>query len=84
MNRYCLTDYGVKANSLALQTKEIQAVLDLCKDGGGTVVVPKGKYYFAALRMWSNTTLYLQSGAELGGRQRAFDGDYEKRDGVFP
>ena len=45
MKRYCLTDYGVKANSLELQTKEIQAVLNLCKENGGVVVVPKGKYY---------------------------------------
>lgn len=65
MKRYCLTDYGVKQNCLDLQTKEIQAVLDLCKDGGGVVVVPKGRFYLAAVRMWSNTTLYLESGAEL-------------------
>ena len=73
MNRYCLTDYGVKANSLELQTKEIQAVLNLCKENGGVVVVPKGKYYFAALRMWSNTTLYLESGAELYGSENCDD-----------
>ena len=65
MKKYCVTDYGVVADSDKLQTKEIQAVLDMCKNGGGTVVVPKGKYYLAAVRMWANTTLYLESGAEL-------------------
>ena len=73
MNRYCVTDYGVKPNCTDLQTKEFQAVLDLCKNGGGMVVVPKGKYYFAALRMWSNTTLYLESGAQLYGSDNCDD-----------
>ena len=73
MNRYCITDYGVKANCEDLQTKEIQAVLDLCKNGGGIVVVPKGRFYLAAVRMWSNTTLYLESGAELYGSDNCED-----------
>jgi polygalacturonase len=65
--KYCVTDYGVKVNCDTLQTKAFQRVFDLCKEQGGTVVVPKGKYCVAALRMWSNTTLYLESGAELYG-----------------
>lgn len=64
MQKYILTEHGVKADHPDLQTKEIQAVFDLCKENGG-VVVPKGKFYLAAVRMWSNTTLYLQSGAQL-------------------
>jgi hypothetical protein len=35
MKKYRLTDYGVKTNCSDLQTKEIQAVLDLCKEEGG-------------------------------------------------
>ena len=73
MTKYYLTDYGVKTDCPALQTKEIQAVLDLCKNEGGTVVVPKGKYYLSSLRMWSNTTLYLESGAELYGSENCDD-----------
>ena len=76
--KYCVTDYGVKVNCDTLQTKAFQQVFDLCKKQGGTVVVPKGKYYVAALRMWSNTTLYLESGAELYGSEDCED--YE----VFP
>lgn len=76
--KYCVTDYGVKVNCDTLQTKAFQQVFDLCKKQGGTVVVPKGKYYVAALRMWSNTTLYLESGAELYGSEEC--DDYE----VFP
>ena len=51
MKKYLLTDYGVKANCSDLQTKQIQAVLDLCKEEGGIVVVPKGKFYLAAVRI---------------------------------
>ena len=76
--KYCVTDYGVKVNCDTLQTKAFQRVFDLCKKQGGTVVVPKGKYCVAALRMWSNTTLYLESGAELYGSEEC--DDYE----VFP
>ena len=78
MNRYCLTDYGVKPDCSELQTKEIQAVFDLCKEEGGIVVVPKGTFYLAAIRMWSNTTLYLESGARLYGSDNC--DDYEMFD----
>lgn len=78
MIKYRVTDYEVKANYNALQTEAFQKVFDLCKEQGGTVVIPKGKYHVAALRMWSNTTLYLESGAELYGSDECED--YE----VFP
>ena len=78
VKKYRITDYGVKENCSDLQTKEIQAVLDLCKEEGGIVIVPKGKFYLAAVRMWSNTTLYLEAGAELYGSENCED--YE----VFP
>ena len=63
MTKFLVTDYGVKAGVKELQTQQFQAVLDMCKENGGIVVVPKGEYHLAAVRMWSNTTLYLQSGA---------------------
>lgn len=78
MNTYIMTDYGVVPNSPALQTEKLQAVLDLCREGGGRVVLPRGRYYTAALRLWSDTTLYLESGAELYGSDDC--NDYE----VFP
>ena len=78
MARYIITEHGVKENSTELQTKSIQAVLDLCKNGGGTVVIPKGRFYTAALYMHSDTTLYLEAGAELFGSDNC--DDYE----VFP
>ena len=77
-NNYRITDYGVAPNCTELQTKEIQAVLDLCKENGGTVIIPKGRFYTAALYMHSNTTLYLETGAELYGSDNCED--YE----IFP
>lgn len=67
MKRFVITDHGVRTNIQELQTEKIQAVLDLCKENGGTVVIPKGRFYTAALRLWSDTVLYLESGAELYG-----------------
>ena len=78
MNKYRVTDYGVVLNSKELQTEAFQKVFDMCKNGGGTVIVPKGKYLVAALRMWSNTTLYLEEGAEIFGSDNC--DDYQ----VFP
>ena len=37
------------------------------------IVRRRFRYYFAALRMWSNTTLYLESGAELYGSENCDD-----------
>ena len=73
MKKYLITDHGVKAGSAELQTKELQAVLDLCRDEGGTVVIPRGKFYTAALYMHSNTTLYLERGAMLCGSDNCDD-----------
>lgn len=79
MKQYVITDHGVKQDCKDLQTKEIQAVLDLCCDeGGGTVIIPRGRFFVGALRMWSDTTLYLKSGAELVGSDNC--DDYE----IFP
>ena len=78
MTKYRITDFGVKPNLDILQTEAFQKVLDKCKKEGGIVVVPKGRYLVAALRMWSNTTLYLEEGAEIFGSDNC--NDYE----VFP
>ena len=73
MNKYFITDYGVVSNSTELQTEKIQSVLDLCRENGGTVVIPKGRFYTAALYMHSDTTLYLEHGAELYGSDNCDD-----------
>lgn len=66
MSNYIVTQHGVKANIGALQTNEVQHVFDLCKNGG-TVVFPAGQYRVSSLRLWSNTTVVLQTGATIVG-----------------
>jgi len=62
-----VTDYGVVPGKEELQTEALQRVFDMCKDEGGTVVIPSGKYRTGGLRMWSDTTLLLESGVYLLG-----------------
>ena len=59
---------GAVADSLQLQTAAFQKALDqIWQQGGGTVEVPAGKYYIGSVRLRSNTTLLLRSGAEVYG-----------------
>ena len=67
MNQYQVTDYGVVAGSDALQTEAFQRVFDLCRESGGTIIIPAGTYRISGVRMWSDTTLILKSGAVLLG-----------------
>ncbi|MBE6657437.1 MAG: hypothetical protein E7604_03235 [Ruminococcaceae bacterium] len=73
MNIYNILEHGVTADTPDLQTAEIQAVLDLCQNGGGKVIFPAGKYRAAGLYMHSDTTIYLESGAILEGSDNCDD-----------
>lgn len=73
MHTYCVTDYGVSPNAPDLQTEKLQAVLDLCKPCGGKVIFPAGAYRIASLRLWSDTTLYLEADAKLIGSTNCSD-----------
>lgn len=67
--KYVVTDYNVKANdSTLLQTRQLQAVIDLAaKNGGGVIVVPKGTYLSSSLFFKQGTHLRLEEGAVLKG-----------------
>lgn len=55
-------------------TELIQRALDdVWNGGGGTVRIAKGFYPIRGLRMRSNTTLYLESGAVLSASRRSGD-----------
>lgn len=73
MKEYILTDYGVKADYDGYQTAEIQAVLDMCKENGGKVIVPAGTFKITSVRMWSDTELYLENGAKIIGSDNCDD-----------
>ena len=65
---------GAVSGSNELQTKAFQKALDeVWLAGGGTVTVPDGEYMIGAIRIRSNTTLYLCAGARLIGSRNPED-----------
>lgn len=73
-NTFIITDYGVSTNSEKNQTKAIQSCIDACrKAGGGEVIIPEGDYLIGSLRLYSNITLRLKSGAILRESQNLAD-----------
>lgn len=66
-NVYRITDFGVVSDLSALQTEKLQTVFDMCREEGGTVIIPAGTFRTGGLRMWSDTTLILEEGARLIG-----------------
>ena len=73
MNIYNISDYGVESNITEFQTEKIQAVLDLCKSGGGKVIFPEGTYYISSLRLWSDMVIYMQKGVKIYGSPNCND-----------
>src|SRR5690606_29953727 len=64
---YKITEFGVKTDSSLVQTKELQAIIDLAAVKGGVVVIPKGVFLSGALFFKKNTHLYLEDGGVLKG-----------------
>lgn len=67
MNKtFSVLDFGAVSNSNELQTKAFQSALDaVFLSGGGTLIIPNGEYRIGGLRVFSNTTVLLKSGAKL-------------------
>lgn len=71
---YNVLDYGAIPNHPDLQTEKLQAAIDACfLDGGGEVVIPVGTFRTATIRVRSNITLHLLTGAILEGSQNPDD-----------
>ena len=84
IKEYLITDFGARSCD-ALQTEKIQAALDACfLAGGGRVVIPKGIFLTGGLRLRSNTTLYLRSGAILRGSSNNEDYSSYRDDKLEP
>lgn len=72
--KYILTANGMKNDSTILQTKALQAVIDLAaKNGGGVVVVPKGTFLISSVFFRQGTHLHLENGAKLKGSDNIND-----------
>jgi hypothetical protein len=71
--QYNISDFGAITCD-ALQTKQIQKAIDTCfVQGGGEVVIPKGIFRTGGIRLRTNVTLRLQSGAILEGSRNPED-----------
>ena len=78
-------DFGLKAESEALQTKAVQDAIDYCfEKGGGVVEIPEGEYHIGDIRIRSNITLHLLEGAKLLGSTNPEDYFNYKNDKVEP
>ena len=62
-----ITEYGaVAGDSLNLSGESINlAIVELSRQGGGTVIVPEGTFYTGPITMKSNVNLHVSEGATL-------------------
>ncbi len=68
-----ILEFGAIGDGVVDNTDVLQKALDRLKDNGGELRVPSGVYVTGSLRLYSNTTLYLEAGATL-----AASGDRDK------
>lgn len=65
---YNITSYGAVGDGVTLNTKAIQKAIDQAyTDGGGIVVIPKGKFVSGSIILKSGVGLYLEKQAILLG-----------------
>ena len=65
--QYILTDY-IKEDGNKICTDEMQSLIDfIATNGGGTLVVPEGKFYTGALYFRQGVNLYVAKGGVLIG-----------------
>ena len=63
---YTILEYGAQSNTSFDNTEAITKAIQECtKNGGGTVVVPKGKYLSSAIHLENNVNLHLDKDAEI-------------------
>jgi len=71
---YNIVDYGAKPDGKTLATKAIQETIDACNNaGGGTVIIPAGKFLSGTIYLTSNIRLEISEGATLMGSRNLED-----------
>ena len=63
---YNVLDYGASPDGVKFNTEVFVKVIKVCSEnGGGRVVVPKGKYLTGAIHLDDNVNLHLEEGVEI-------------------
>ena len=63
---YNVHDFGAKGNGVHIDSRAInEAISQAANEGGGTVRLPAGVYLCYSVRLKSNITLQLDSGAVM-------------------
>ncbi len=71
---YDITDFGAVTDSLVINTDAIQSAIDKCaEDGGGTVVVPEGKFISGAIFLKQGVNLEIKENGVLKGSTNLAD-----------
>ncbi|NWJ52846.1 MAG: glycoside hydrolase [Bacteroidetes bacterium] len=79
---YNVSDFGVKADGITINTCSIQKAIDFINEnGGGRLVFNPGSYVTGSIYLKSNVTLHLTNGAILLGSTNPFDYIKDKRIG---
>jgi len=66
--QYKITSFGAIGDGKTLNTQSIQAAIDACsKNGGGTVIVPAGKFITGAIFLKQGVNLYIEKEGVLKG-----------------
>ena len=61
-----IQDFGAVAGGEVKNTKAIQSAIDsVVRSGGGSVVIPEGRWLTGAIRLGNKTDLHIEEGAEL-------------------
>lgn len=69
---YNILDYGARKDNLS--TAAIQKAVDIChEEGGGTVIVPPGRFITGTVILKSNVNIYLEPGGLLEGSKNLDD-----------
>lgn len=66
--QYVITRYGAIGDGTTVNTKAIQATIDMCQsEGGGVLVIPEGIFLTGSLFFKQGVDLHLEKGACLKG-----------------
>ncbi len=60
-----ILDCGARPDGEFDNTDLIQATVEHLREGGGTVYFPAGVYAMGSVRLYSNITVYIESGAVI-------------------